>query len=79
MDIFFVLGPENTTKVPMLNIACHGTGHQVVIPLPSRHGPQIRRHYRAFWKRVYGVPRMIAIDGEKGFSAGEFPEAAEGD
>ncbi|CAK0841699.1 unnamed protein product [Prorocentrum cordatum] len=79
MDIFFVLEPENTTKVPMLNIVCHGTGHQVVIPLPSRHGPHIRRHYRAFWKRVYGVPRMIVIDGEKGFSAGEFPEAAEGD
>ena len=65
MDIFFVLGPENTTKVPMLNIVCHGTGHQIVILLPSRHGQQIRRHYRAFWKRVYGTPRMIVIDGEK--------------
>ena len=79
MDIFFVLGPENTTKVPMLNIVCHGTGHHMVVPLPSRHGHHIRRHYRAFWKRVYGVPRLIVIDGEKGFSAGEFPEAAEGD
>ncbi|CAK0820984.1 unnamed protein product, partial [Prorocentrum cordatum] len=79
MDIFFVLGPENTTKVPMLNIVCRGTGHQVAIPLPSQHGLQIRRHYRAFWKRVYGVPRMIVIDGEKGVSAGGFPEAAEGD
>ncbi|CAK0875279.1 unnamed protein product, partial [Prorocentrum cordatum] len=79
MGIFFVLGPESTTKVPMLNLVCHGTGHQVAIPLPSRHGLQIRRHYRAFWKRVYWVPRMIVTDGEKGFSAGELPEAAEGD
>ncbi|CAK0795613.1 unnamed protein product, partial [Prorocentrum cordatum] len=26
MDIFFVLGPERTAKVPMLKVACHGTG-----------------------------------------------------
>ncbi|CAK0909173.1 unnamed protein product, partial [Prorocentrum cordatum] len=79
MDIFFVLGLENTTKVPMLNIVCRGAGHQVVIPLPSRQGQQIRRHYRAFWERAYGTPRIIVIDGEKGFSTGEFPDAAEGD
>ncbi|CAK0848184.1 unnamed protein product, partial [Prorocentrum cordatum] len=76
MDIFFVLGLGNTTKVPMLNIACHGTGHQVAIPVPSRQGQQIRRQYRAFWKRVYGTPRVIVIDGEKGFSTGVFPDAA---
>eukprot|EP00959_Pyramimonas_sp_CCMP1952_P437354 9157101-Pyramimonas_sp.AAC.1 len=79
MDIFFVLGLGNTTKVPMLNIACHGTGHQVAIPVPSRQGQQIRRQYRAFWKRVYGTPRVIVIDGEKGFSTGVFPDAAGGD
>ncbi|CAK0805749.1 unnamed protein product, partial [Prorocentrum cordatum] len=79
MGIFFVMGPENTAKVPVTNVVSHGTGHQVVIPLPSRHGLQMRRHYRALWRRVYGVSRMIITDGEKGFFSGEFPEAAAGD
>ena len=78
MDIIFALGPKNATKAP-LNIARDGAGHQIAVPLPSGQGHQIRRRYRAFWKRARGALRIIVIDGEKGFPAWEFPDAAEGD
>eukprot|EP00959_Pyramimonas_sp_CCMP1952_P432734 9062177-Pyramimonas_sp.AAC.1 len=28
---------------------------------------------------MHGTPRIIVIDGERGFSTSEFPDAAEGD
>ena len=68
LDIFYVQGPDKASKVPMLNMVCHGTAHQVVVPIPSRHGHQLRRHYRCFWKRPYGTPKYMVVDGERGFS-----------
>jgi len=79
IDIFFVQGPQKGTKVPLLNMLRHGTGLQIVVPLPSRQGKEIRRHYRAYWKRPYGTPRVMVVDGERGLSLGDFSAHLEAD
>ncbi len=79
MDILFIQGPKEGTKVPMLSCVCHGTGHQVVAPLPGRSGADIRKTFRENWKRPYGAPRRLVVDGERGFSLGEFPKRCEMD
>ena len=50
-----------------------------MVPIPSRHGEEIRRHVCAFWKRAYGTPKKIVVGGEKGFSVGEFTKKAQAD
>jgi len=76
LDIFFVRGLKEKTKVPMLNVVCHGTSHQVVVPIPNRVSATIRKYYRAYWKRACGTPRIMIVDGERGFADGEFSQRA---
>ena len=79
LDLFFLEGPAPGTKVPVMNLVCHGTGFQLAVPIASRAGTQLRRAYREEWVRHYGAPKRLIVDGERGLALGEFARLAETD
>ena len=62
---------------PALNIVCWGTDHQIVIPVRTQSGEELRNAYRRHWVRCYGRPRALIVDQHPSFSMGPFAERAE--
>jgi hypothetical protein len=42
-------------------------------PVSGRDPDTIRDTYRQYWKRVFGVPRVVVVDQERSFAQGLFP------
>lgn len=63
MDVKFLPGWKTNQKVKALNIVCHGSCYQLMLPFHETETSQVlRKLFADNWIRVFGPPRVILID-----------------
>ena len=63
IDVKFLPGWKTNQKVKALNIVCHGSCYQLVLPFhETETSSVIRKLFAENWVRVFGPPRVILID-----------------
>ena len=79
LDVFHVQGVQDGTQMHVLNMLDWGTLYQVCVPIKDVSARRVRKAYRRYWLRVFGVPDRVVTDQGSEFVGAEMSERIESD